>query len=474
VRYLLTVLLLVLTSALPLSSQTFTTMFSFNKTDGWNPVGPLAQGLDGSLYGTTQGGGPQNQGTVFKITTKRMLTTIYNFCAQTNCPAGGNPYSALLLGTDGNFYGNTVYGGAKNYGTIFKITPQGKFTVLYHFCSLANCADGAAPVSKLVQGRDGYLYGTTSQGGGSNACFNGCGVAFKMSLSGVQTVLHSFCSEYNCADGAIPNAVIQATDGYLYGTTYGTAPNYGTLYRLTTGGTLTTLYTFCGVPRCSDGLQPLAGLVQANDGYLYGTTSSGGNDGTIPSAGTLFKASTNGTLTTIYKFCSQTNCTDGDGPRGSLIQATDGNFYGTTSGYGKMNGGTLFKFNPSGTLTVLHNFPDWDHEWTGVMQATDGNFYGTTADGAPNYYGSIFRELSGLSPFVETLPASGVVGAKITILGSNLTGTTAVTFNGKPATFTVVSATQISTFVPTGATTGLVNVKTPTRTLSSNVVFHVR
>jgi len=270
-------------------------------------------------------------------------------------------------------------------------------------------------VAGLVQGIDANFYGTTSRGGGHNA-----GTVFKMTPDGVLRTLHSF----DTADGAYPEAaLIQGADGNFYGTTSaGAAGNAGTVFRITPEGVLTTLYSFCSQPDCADGGSPLAGLVQATDGNFYGTTSisSGGPNGTI------FQITPAGTMTTLYTFCSQAGCADGAQPLAGLIQATDGNFYGATA-----------------------------------------------LGGEPNSYGTIFSLAMGLGPFVETPRAFGSVGGSVYILGTNLTGATSVSFNGTAATFTVVSATEITTTVPTGATSGFVTVTTPSGTLTSNKQFRV-
>jgi uncharacterized repeat protein (TIGR03803 family) len=202
--------------------------------------------------------------------------------------------------------------------------------------------------------------------------------------------------------------------------------------------------------------------------------------------GTVFKIAPSGKLTTLYNFCSQTNCTDGESPYAGLIQGTDGNLYGTTP-IGGANGnvcgihgnscGTVFKITPSGTMTTLHSFEGTDG-WAlygGLFQATNGEFYGTTEYGGTIDGGTVFSLNVGLGQFVETLPTSGKVGATVKILGSFLTGATSVTFNGTAATFTVNSKSEITTTVPTGATTGTVQVISPRLgTLSSNVPFTVK
>ena len=220
-----------------------------------------------------------------------------------------------------------------------------------------------------------------------------------------------------------------------------------------------------------------AELIQATDGNFYGAALSGGAN----EWGTIFKISTSGTFTNIYSFCSQPQCADGTGAA-SLIQATDGNFYGTTGGGGVNNGGTIFRLTPSGTLTTLYDFcqqscPNTPYPY-GLIQHTDGTFYGLTLYGGSgcgvNGCGTIFKLSTGLGPFVKTLEAGGKVGSSVEILGTNLTGATSVSFHGKAATFTVVSASEITATVPPGATTGKIQVVTPGNTLVSNVSFYVR
>jgi len=256
-------------------AQTFTTLVNFNGTNGY-VRSALVQGTDGNFYGTGEGGGANGSGTIFRLTPAGKLTTLYSFCSQVNCADGGSP-QGLIQASDGNFYGTTNVGGADLYGTVFKFTPGGTLTTLYSFCSQANCADGAEPLAGLVQGTDGNLYGTTSWGG--LACYD----------------------PTSCAGG--------------------------TVFRVAPGGALTTLYSFCsqlsvsGAP-CTDGSTPLAGLIQALDGDLYGATDLGGDTG----GGTVFKITPGGMLTKLYSFGGGE---DGEDPQAGLIQATDGNFYGT-------------------------------------------------------------------------------------------------------------------------------------------------
>jgi uncharacterized repeat protein (TIGR03803 family) len=460
------------------NSVTFTSLFSFNGADGETPFDALVQGLDGNLYGTTYVGGANSNdlvcngvtcGTVFKTTPGGTLTTLYSFCAQINCTDGANPKAGLVLGTDGNFYGTTSSGGAYGGGTVFKITPGRVLTTIYSFCAQTNCTDGSFPYAGLVQATNGNFYGTTEEGG-----LYGWGTIFEITTSGKLSTLFNFD---NGIDGGYPyGTLVQATHGNFYGaTTYGGANpcshGCGTIFKMTPGGTLANLYSFCSEPNCTDGNYP-NGLVQATDGNFYGTTNQGGAN----LGGTVFKITASGKLTTLYAFCSQAGCTDGATSYAGLIQATDGNLYGTTTYGGAYNLGTAFKITTAGTLTTLHSFGSTDgaSPQAGLMQATNGNFYGTTTLGGTYDDGTVFSLSVGLGPFVETRPTSSKVGTTVIILGNNLTGSTSVTFNGTGATFTVNSTgTAIKTTVPSGATTGKVKVTTPKGMLTSNVKFRV-
>ena len=463
----------------PAQAQTFTSLHNFVGTDGASPWGTLVQGTDGNFHGTTHVGGTNSDGTVFTITPSGTLTTLYSFCSQTNCTDGDDLIAGLIQATNGIYYGTTYVGGANNVGsvnsgTVFKMTATGTPTTLYNFCSKTQCADGENPgYGGLIQATNGDLYGTTMFGGTGT---NGAGTVFKITPSGTLTTLYNFCSKTGCSDGEQPFAgLIQATDGDFYGTTYaGGANRSGTVFKITPSGKLTTLYSFCSVGgiACTDGSGPQAGLIQATDGNFYGTTYDGGANG----SGTVFKITPKGTRTTLHSFCSQTGCTDGYYPWAGLIQATDGNFYGTTSeGGGATSAGTVFMITPAGTLTTLHSFDGTDggQPYSGLVQGTDGNFYGTTSTDARGN-GTVFKLSMGLGPFVKTQTTSGTVGAAVKILGSSLTGASSVTFNGTAATtFKVVSNYEITATVPAGATTGTVQVVTPGGTLKSNVVYTV-
>ena len=449
---------------------TFTTLVNFDGTNGTGPGLAPIQGTDGNLYGGTGSGGKYSQGVLYKLTPSGTLTTLYSLCEEPGCPDGESA-APEVLGIDGNFYGTTYGGGASGDGTVFKFTQAGVLTTLHSF----DGTDGEQQ-KHLMQSSSGTFYGTTSNGGNLNECFDtGCGTVFEMTSSGTLTTLYKFCSLADCADGAILfDALVQGTDGNFYGTTWaGGVGNGGTIFKITPTGTLTTLYTFCAqyYPYCGDGSNPIK-LVLGNDGNFYGTTAYGGGNG----EGSVFKITPTGTLTTLYNFCAQIACTDGATPRDGLTLGNDGNFYSTTYYGGTDNQGTIFEITPAGVLTTLFSFDGTDGRYPiqHLFQSTNGTFYGATDNDGSSNDGTVYSLSTGLAPFVETVPTSGKVGAKVIILGNKLTGSTAVKFNGTTATFTVVSSTEITTTVPKGATTGSVQVTTKSGTLTSNVNFQVQ
>ena len=261
-------------------------------------------------------------------------------------------------------------------------SPAQTFTTVVSF----DVADGANPQSSLIQATDGNFYGTVVSGGANFGCGGsfGCGSVFKITPTGTLTSLYSFCSQPNCTDGDFPvSGLIQGTNGNFYGTTSGGGLSSncdlgcGTVFMLTPAGALTTLYSFSG----TDGALPYTGsLVYGLDGNFYGTTAAGGANGNY---GTVFMYNpTAGTLTTIYSFCSLSGCTDGYAPFSGLVLGTDGNFYETTYFGGVNSRGTAFMITPGGALTTLYNFcsqtgcTDGVGPYGGLMQGLDGNFYG--------------------------------------------------------------------------------------------------
>ena len=303
------------------------------------------------------------------------------------------PTLGLVQGSDGEFYGTTSQGGTYGDGTVFKISPAGTLTTLHSFAG----ADGNYPAALLIQGFDGKFYGTTVNGGANESCdffgINGCGTVFSITPAGVLTTIYNFCSQSDCADGGAPTAgLVQAANGKLYGTTYAGGSGYGTVFEITPDGTLTTLHSF----DLSDGDSPAAALVEGSDGSFYGTTKDGG----AGEVGTVFKITPGGVLTTLHSF----DGTDGAVPEGTLIQATDGNFYGTTNSDGANGLGTVFEITATGNLTTLHSFcsqsscTDGSFPYAGLIQDTNGAFYGTTLEGG----GQPGRD--GLQPFCGAAP----------------------------------------------------------------------
>jgi uncharacterized repeat protein (TIGR03803 family) len=356
------------------------TLYSFTDgSDGANPYGTLIQAADGNFYGTT-GTGLSNAGTVFQITTGGSLTTLYTFTGGSD---GGASRAGLLQGTGVNFYGTTS-GGGTGAGTVFQVTASGSLTTLHSFGSIP---DGQIPYAPLVTGTDGNYYGTTFEGGTS-----GAGTIFQVTTSGSLSVIYSFSGG---SDGGFPYAgLISGTDGNLYGTTSQDGAGYGTVFQVTTTGSLTTLYSFTNG---SDGANPYAGLVQGIDGNFYGTTETSGTGGT----GTVFQLTASGSLATLYGFSPLSSGTNADGanPHAGLVLANNGFFYGTAENGGANGTGTVFQVASSGSFATIHSFgalssgtnADGASPFAGLVQATDGNLYGTAETGGTAGGGTVFQ-----------------------------------------------------------------------------------
>jgi uncharacterized repeat protein (TIGR03803 family) len=392
-----------------------------NCADGANPYTGLIRDSSGNLYGTTfQGGSGCDSygcGVLFKVDTTGVETVLYNFKGGSD----GRGPNGVVQDAQGNLYGTTHYGGTGNCkngppsgcGVVFKLGQSGQETVLHTFTGRA---DGGYPEAGVWLASNQDLYGTTEAGGSGN-CKNappsGCGVVFKVSQAGKETVLHTFClGEFgDCSDGASPLAgVIQDGQGNLYGTTvsggsHDGCEGCGVVFELGKTGVETVLHTFCpGGGRCTDGANPYAGLIRDAHGNLYGTTEAGGANG----AGAVFKLSQSRGKwkeTVLYSFCpGGGTCTDGGFPWGGLIQDSKGNVYGTTeaggTGCGGAGCGTVFELSNTGgkwTETVLYSFcsqsncTDGAGPSAGVIQDAQGNLYGTTYGGGPNGGGVVFK-----------------------------------------------------------------------------------
>jgi uncharacterized repeat protein (TIGR03803 family) len=362
--------------ALGSPAQTLTTVHSFHTTDGANPAAGLLRASNGNFYGTTYAGGVQGVGTVFEMTPGGTLTTLHSF-QQLILADGYQPYAGLMQARDGNLYGTTNRGGVGRVGSIFKVTPNGTVTQL---ASFAYQPDGADPYDALVQGANGSLYGTAAAGGG------GAGTVFEVSTFGQITKLYNIGSHGESSPVA---GLVLATNGDFYGTTsVGGTYSCGTIFQITPGGAFTVLHSFTG----HDGCNPYAAMVQGSDGNLYGTASTGGAASGY-NAGTAFKITPSGAFTLLHVF----DITDGEVPLGALVQASDGDFYGTTELGGANNRGTIFQMTPSGGVTTLYSFcahsncPDGANPYAGLILANDGNYYGTTYSGGSGNAGTVFR-----------------------------------------------------------------------------------
>ena len=456
------VLIVCAATGIAAAAQTYDTLHNFTGQDGANPYSGLVQGPDGNLYGTTIDGGTYGGGNVIRITPGGEVTSLYDFCAQSNCADGQYPVSTLTLGTDGNFYGTTQNGGTYNYGSVFKISLSGALTTLHSF----NIVDGVSPYGTLLLASDGNFYGTANEAGTCTA--GGCGTVFRISADGSFTTLHDFCLEAGCPDGEFPvGGLVEGSDGILYGTTNAGGNSAcpgggcGTIYSITLSGAFTTVHRFNN----DDGAYPAPALIEVRKGLFYGTTAGGGTN----RDGTVFSITSKGALTTVHNFTGA----DGFSPF-VLIAGSDGELYGTTLGGGTDSAGTVFKITLNGTLTTVHSFAEhFYYYFGGLTQGTDGKFYGTTYFGGPADDGTIYSVSEGLKPTVKVQPSAAKEGATVSILGNNLSKVTSVLFNGVPGTFQIVSDTLISATVPAGASTGRLEVVGQHHSVRSNVPFLV-
>ncbi len=296
-------------------------------------------------------------------------------------------FGSMVQDTNGHYYGSTFYGGKNGFGAIFQLTSTGNLTNLYSFCALAGCADGTGPVTAPILGSDGNFYGTTDNGGNSS----GAGTVYKMTIGGKLTTLYSFCPTQPCSDGISPVGLVEGSNGNFYGVTgYGGAFSYGTFFELTSLGEFKLLHSFCAQLGCGGGASPAASPMQASNGNFYGTAARGG----FHSGGVVYEITSAGSYKALYNFCSQTDCADGSYPQSTLVQDAKGNLYGTTLYGGAYGDGTVFEITPTDQYIVLHSFDGADGSDGGYPQsaptvANDGNLYGTTTNGINN--GNIYQ-----------------------------------------------------------------------------------
>ncbi|MGA3056216.1 MAG: choice-of-anchor tandem repeat GloVer-containing protein [Candidatus Korobacteraceae bacterium] len=377
--------------ALNSPAQTVTVLHNFAGSDGANPAVGLVLATDGNLYGTASTGGNNgtNAGTAFKITTSGTLTTLYNFCQLQYCDDGAQPMQ-IIQGRDGNFYGVTISGAnGETGGVIFKLTPSGSESVPAKFCNgTYGCGSGpqvGSHPTSLMQANDGNFYGVTSDAG----LYSTGGLWQLVANGGGFTSLYIFSSTY----GVNPSVtLVQGADGQLYGVAYyggnglpDCASSCGTVFKLTLSGNPTLLHSFCLQTNCTDGAEPTAALVRGSDGNFYGTTSAGGAN----YAGVIFKVTPNGTYTILHSFAA---AGEGNSVVAPMIQGSDGNFYGTSNGGGAHGLGTIFEISPSGDFTTLYNFQGSDGaNPQGGLVEVNGTFYGTTYAGGANNDGTVFK-----------------------------------------------------------------------------------
>ncbi len=428
-----------------LRAQTYTDLHDFDySNDGGYPYYPgiVAQGRDGSLYGTTYEGGLNGYGTVYKITPSGALTVLYSF-AYTD---GAYPSAGVTLATDGNLYGAASEGGTNGYGTIFKITPTGTLTTLHTF----TYSDGCYPYAPPVQGKKGLvLYGTTT-----------CGTAYSITPSG----------NFKEISSSVPLSyapLLLASDGNFYEAAYsGGDYGYGAVYKFSTTGAVKAIHSFAS----TDGAYLIGPVVQGIDGNLYGTAYEGGSSG----YGTAFKLSLKGNFTLLYNF---TCGADGGYPYAGPVAATDGNVYGAAYACGNLSYGTLFEITKGGSFSVVNSF-DYTHggyELATPMQDTNGILYGQTYEGGANSYGAFWSLANGISPFASIVgfPAASS-GTTVEILGQGFSGgVKSVMFGSGSANFTVVNDTYLTATVPDDGTTGAVTVTTNSTTLTTRQKFSV-
>ncbi len=401
------------------SAQSFNVLYTFSgmegASDGGNPSS-LTLANNGMFYGTCVNDGFQGWGDIFQTTAAGTVAPMYSFTNQNPVPYDGSyPYAALTQGTNGLLYGSAQSGGSNGTGTIFKVTTNGTFTSLHAFTVLtenrgslppvSTNADGATPKYALVlDTNDGNFYGTTDQGG-----TNGYGTLFQLTHAGNVKVLYSFSNSF---DGSSPRApLLVYTNGDLYGTTfYGGSNGYGTVFQVTTAGLVTAIYSFTnGI----DGADPQAALIDGKDGNLYGVCSAGGVNGT----GSIYKITTNGVLTPLYSFGTATSSfsghynADGISPD-ALLLGSDGNFYGTAQLGTASGDGCIFEISPLGAFNVLYPFtydedggPNNDGAFpVSLMQCADGKLYGTALGGGVNSAGTFF--VLTLPPAITSQPTN--------------------------------------------------------------------
>jgi uncharacterized repeat protein (TIGR03803 family) len=415
---------------------TVTLLATICGTDGNGPTSAPIQAPNGLFYGTTTEIPSGQQGTIYAMTSAGTLTLAHTFTGAD----GSYPIASMVLGGDGNLYGGTRSGGTNNDGVLYRITPGGVFTVLHNFSG----TDGRDVENSLIVGGDGNLYGVTQSGGTDNI-----GVIFKLTNGGVYTVLYNMLNPYS-----VPNSrLVQATDGKFYGLLgQGNSSQPGWIYSVTSTGTFTILHEFCQQLNCTDGVAPSTPLIQHTDGKLYGFTVHGGDTSVCQGDGCgVFYSFDVG----LAPFISLVNAS---GKEGAIAEILGQGF--SAASVVKFGGTAATKVQRSGATFLAATVPAG--ALTGAITVTTGSTTLTSAQA--------FRVTPTLISFN---PPSGAVGTSVTFTGTGLSQTSKVAFNGKLASFTVNSDTQVTATVPTGATTGKIGLETKGGTVGSTTTFTV-
>jgi uncharacterized repeat protein (TIGR03803 family) len=445
--------------------------------DGNRP-GALVQASDGNFYGTTdasqQGVASPQGGTVFKVTAKNsQLTLLFTFLPKANGKfTDGSRPNTLIEGRDGFLYGTAAGGGANNNGVLFKLSKSGTgFKILHSFCSLANCADGSTPTS-LILGSDGNVYGSTIAGPSSSPfCTNsGCGTIFRTTLNGNLTILHTFTG---LADGFQPLGIIQGADGNFYGTNSAGSPVMsGNVFSLTAAVEFAIVHTFTVYKA------PISGLMQAPNSNLFGVFF----DAARSRQQQLFEVSPSGSG---FQQLPPFGPTTGTFPMPSPIQASDGNVWTSTFQGGASNDGTIVKMsarNGAVLQTISFNGANGSSPHAALVQGADGKIYGTTTAGGvvstgEQPGGTVFSLNAGLAPpkpsIATITPTTGSISSTVILSGGHFVGTTSLKFNGVAAMFQVLNVDSVQATVPAGATNGLISVTNAGGTTVSTQSFIV-
>lgn len=354
---------------------------SFQKP-GTQATGKLLRLPSGESYGTASSGGAHGFGSVFRVTAGGEVETVVSFTGTSGSAPGSGPTAGLVLGPDSAFYGTTSAGGAGGFGTVFKVTAAGVFTQLVDFTGTAGAAKGSVP-GPLVLHPDGNFYGTTAAGGGG-----GFGTIFKMTPGGSLTTPAEFTGTAGNTKGSEPTGALAVSGTTLYGVTrIGGASNLGTIFRITPAGIFTALHDFTG----SNGARPAGGLFLHSNGLLYGTTEFGGAEG----FGTAFSLST--AVTPAFTLIRSFADLFGSQPVGELVAADATTLLGTVATGGSAGWGGIYKLTTAGAFTMLASFTGESGIAPGASPraglAPDGSgfFHGVTSAGGPGNLGTVFK-----------------------------------------------------------------------------------